>query len=126
MASDRRSGARPSAADVLAALPLAAASLRLRPPGERGCSHPCHGAPGGPADGIAVRVVDYRQAVAPLDADLARAEAAYLAQFCPDCGQSATGIAVRAIDLPAGQSLGFGHRLTVHPPHDTDTTRSTR
>jgi hypothetical protein len=85
------------------------------PPVEASCPHPCHGPARREDDGITVRTVDYRQAVAPLCADPETAQAAYLAQFCPTCGEPAAAVAIRAVDLPCGAPLFGPGRLTPHP-----------
>ncbi len=73
-----------------------------------------------PPDATAVRIVDYRRAAAPLmDGFIAPAEPRG-PDRCPSCGEERLRITVRAIDVPSGVSLGFGHRLTPDPDDSSD------
>ena len=81
------------------------------------CPDPWHQ----PFDTIAVRQVDYRVAVAPLMAGYVAPAEPPEPERCPSCGEERLHITVRAIDVPSGVSLGFGHRLTPHPDDSSST-----
>ena len=94
---------------------MASLNLRLRAL-EHGqaaphCPDPWHQ----PLDAIAVRQVDYRVAVAPLMAGYVAPAEPPEPERCRTCGEERLSITITAVDVPIGQSLGFGRRLTPHP-----------
>jgi hypothetical protein len=76
----------------------------------RSCSHPWHAAP----NAVAVRPVDYRQAARPLMPGYRPPDVDPPPDRCPSCGAERPRVVVRAVQMPAGTSFGFGHRLTPH------------
>ena len=74
-----------------------------------------------PIDALAVRSVDYRHCVLPLGPGYVAPAEPPEPERCPSCGEERLHITVRAIDVPSGVSLGFGHRLTPHPDDSSST-----
>jgi len=64
-------------------------------------------------DPLATRQVDYRVAAGPLMPGYAPPVGPAPEDRCPSCGEARLTIRIVARDVPVGQSLGFGHRLTV-------------
>ena len=75
------------------------------------CPDPWHQ----PLDAIAVRQVDYRIAARPLMAGYVAPAEPPEPERCRTCGEERLSITITAVDVPIGQRLGFGRRLTPHP-----------
>ena len=72
-----------------------------------------------PPDATAVRIVDYRLAVASLAPGYVAPAIGPEPDLCPTCRAERPHIAITAVDVAsgqsAGQSVGFGRRLTPRP-----------